>query len=114
MPYRDKPTVERWIEEFRALGNDMDTSVEVLEQDPTMAAETGLVMVTLRRADTVTYIQPVMRETPQWIVTFEAREYDIDLDVVGVAQLAADLAMLARLCAFLQDKTDAARAAAAG
>ncbi|MFT4280875.1 protein-L-isoaspartate carboxylmethyltransferase [Microbacterium sp.] len=106
MPYRDQATVERWVEEFRGL-QPVKTHVSVLEKDFTSGPDSGLVVVSLRTASTVTYIQPVLIEDlPRWTVTFEARNESFDLDSEGVAALAHDLSMLAQLCEFLQTKTD--------
>ncbi len=112
MPYRDRATVDSWLREFRASNPDIATQISVLDQEFTAGPESGLVVVSLRNASTVTYVQPVMRDDePVWIVTFEARSDSIDLDADGVADLAQDLDVLARICEFLQRKTDAAVAA---
>ena len=66
-------------------------------------------VVSLRNASTVTYIQPVISDgAPHWLVTFEARRESFDLDFAGVAQLAADLSLISRMCEHLQIKTDVA------
>jgi hypothetical protein len=106
MPYRDQATVQGWIQEFRASGHPIATDVSVLEQE-VEGSDSGLVLVELRTAETVTYIQPVQRDRPRWVVTFEPREHELELDATGVTELAADLTLLAALCVFLQDKTDA-------
>ncbi|WP_184752597.1 protein-L-isoaspartate carboxylmethyltransferase [Microbacterium thalassium] len=112
MPYRDRATVDAWLREFHASNPDIVTQISVLDQEFTAGPESGLVVVSLRNASTVTYVQPVMRDgEPVWIVTFEARSDSIDLDAGGVADLAQDLDLLARICGFLQSKTDAAVAA---
>ncbi|WES63152.1 hypothetical protein P0L94_11865 [Microbacter sp. GSS18] len=112
MPYRDRATVDSWLREFLQVNHDIATEISVLDQDFTAGPESGLVVVSLRNASTVTYVQPVMREgEPVWIVTFEARSDSFDLDAPGVADLAHDLDTLARICDFLQTKTDAAVAA---
>jgi len=106
MPYRDQATVESWVDEFRRQES-LETAVTVLEKDFTAGPESGLVVVSLRTASTVTYIQPVVRDDiPTWVVTFEPRHEGFDLDSTGVAQLSHDLGTLARLCEFLQRKTD--------
>jgi len=112
MPFRDRATVDTWLGEFRASNPDIVTQISVLDQEFTAGPESGLVVVSLRNASTVTYVQPVIRDgEPVWIVTFEARSDSIDLDAGGVADLAQDLDLLARICDFLQRKTDAAVAA---
>lgn len=112
MPYRDRATVDAWLREFRAANDNIAAEISVLDQEFTAGPESGLVVVSLRNASTVTYVQPVMRDgEPVWIVTFEARDDSFDLDAPGVASLAQDLDALARICDFLQAKTDAAVAA---
>lgn len=106
MPYRDRVTVEGWVDEFRRQ-QPVETRIAVLEKDFTAGPDSGLVVVSLRTASTVTYIQPVITDgAPRWTVTFEPRSEGFDLDSAGVAALSHDLGTLAQLCEFLQDKTD--------
>ncbi len=115
MPYRNQATVQGWVDEYLASRPDDATRVTVLEKDFTPGPESGMVVVSLRNTSTITYIQALVDETgPHWMVTFEARHESFDLDAVGVERLAADLQIVAELCRFLQVKTDAAVAAAAG
>jgi hypothetical protein len=109
MPYRDQLTVESWVREFTEQHPGVATEISVLDKDYTAAPDSGLVIVSLRTASTVTYIHVAMvDDTAKWIVTFEARNESFDLDAEGVARLADDLSTLGLLCTFLQDKTDAA------
>ena len=109
MPYRDQATVEGWVREFLESHVNTAAEVSVVDKDYTAGPDSGLVVVSLSNASTVTYIQPVIREgAPQWLVTFEARGESFDLDFAGVARLAADLTTIARMCEHLQAKTDAA------
>jgi len=109
MPYRDQATVDGWVREFLDLDANAHTEVSVLDKDFTAGPDSGLVVVSLRDASTVTYIQPVIRDgAPRWLVTFEGRPDSFDLDFAGVAQLAADLCLISRMCEHLQRKTDAA------
>jgi hypothetical protein len=109
MPYRDQATVQAWVNEYITQHGDIAPEVSVLEQYYTDAKDSGLVVVTLRTASTVTYIQPVIRDgAPLWLVTFESRDEGIEMDAADVAKLAADLQVLADLCAYLQRRTDAA------
>lgn len=108
MPYRDQATVESWVDQFR-LEDVLATSVSVLEKDFTAGPDSGIVVVGLRTASTVTFIEPIIEDgTPTWVVTFEPRHEGFNLDAGGVAALSQDLATLARLCEFLQRKTDEA------
>lgn len=106
MPYRNKATVQGWVDDYLVSRADEVASVTVLEKDFTPGPDSGLVIVRLRNASTVTYIQAaVVDEAPTWLVTFEPRADSFDLDAAGVAQLAADLATIAGLCEYLQRRT---------
>lgn len=114
MPYRDQATVSTWVRDYLAANPEIDTDVSVLDKDFVAGPDSGLVAVSLRHASTVTYIQAVVRdERPTWVVTFEARSDAFDLDAAGVERLSDDLSTIARLCAALQERTDAAIAARA-
>ena len=109
MPYRDQATVDGWVREFLESNGNAHAEVSVLDKDFTAGPDSGLVVVSLRNASTLTYIHPAMRDgAPHWLVTFEARRESFDLDFAGVAQLAADLSVISRMCEHLQIKTDAA------
>lgn len=115
MPYRSQATVEAWVREYLADNPSTTAAVTVLEKDYTPGPDSGLVVVALSNASTVTYIQPVENESgPRWSVTFEARADSFELDADGVARLAADLAAVADLCGFLQRRTDLALVEIAG
>lgn len=111
MPYRNQATVQGWIDDYIAARPGESSEITVLEKNFTPGPESGLVVVSLSNASTVTYIQPVVDDRgPRWIVTFEPRSDPFDLDAAGVARLAADLATIAGLCGFLQTRTDEALA----
>jgi len=111
MPYRNQATVAAWVREYVAENPQAESSISVLEKDFTPGPDSGLVVVGLSNASTVTYIQPVVDESgPRWMVTFEPRTDGFDLDGEGVARLSADLAAVADLCRFLQRRTAAALA----
>lgn len=93
----------------------METSVAVLENDFTAGPESGLVVVSLRTASTLTYIQPIHRDgSPRWVVTFEARNESFQLEADGVTRLADDLRSIARILEYLQSRTDAVVGEVAG
>jgi hypothetical protein len=109
MPYRDQATVDGWVREFFESNASTDIEVSVLDKNFTAGPDSGLVVVSLRNASTLTYIQPALRDgAPHWLVTFEARGESFDLDFAGVAELAADLSLISRICEHLQVKTDVA------
>ncbi|MEU1972610.1 protein-L-isoaspartate carboxylmethyltransferase [Microbacterium sp. NPDC019599] len=103
-----------WVRDFLASREDVATDVSVLEKDFTAGPDSGMVVVSLRNASTMTYIQAIVRDgLPQWLVTFEARHESFDLDGPGVARLSHDLGTLAEMCDYLQARTDAAMSAKA-
>lgn len=109
MPYRDQLTVESWVREFTEQQSGVATEISVLDKDYTSAPDSGLVIVSLRTASTVTYVHvTIVDGAAKWMVTFEPRNEGFDLDAEGVARLAHDLSTLAELCTFLQEKTDTA------
>lgn len=109
MPYRSKATVQSWVDEYLTTHTEDAVVVTVLEKDFTPGPESGMVVVSLRNASTVTYIQAVVDDSgPHWVVTFEPRAEGFDLDAPGVARLSSDLGAIARMCAYLQERTLAA------
>ncbi|MBN9176543.1 MAG: protein-L-isoaspartate carboxylmethyltransferase [Microbacterium sp.] len=114
MPYRNKATVQSWVDDYLSSHPSESIVVTVLEKDFTPGPESGMVVVSLRNASTVTYIQAVVDDRgPHWVVTFEPRSDAFDLDAASVARLSADLAELAGICAYLQERTEQAMVAGA-
>lgn len=108
MPYRDRTTVERWVNEYNGSHGADSLGVAVLDKNYEAGPNSGLVVVTLRSANTITFLHPEIRQgVPTWIVTFEGRSSSMDLDDTALRQLAEDIAALAELRTYLQDKTDA-------
>ena len=115
MPYRNRATVQRWVDDYLATRPEPGTTISVLEKDFTPGPESGMVVVSLRNTSTVTYIQAAMTDgLPHWVVTFEPRSEGFDLDAAGVAELSTDLATIAGLCDYLQRRTEATMASPAG
>ena len=112
MPFRNKATVQGWVDEYLVEHPDYSRTIAVLEKDFTPGPESGMVVVSLSNASTVTYIQAAVDESgPHWLVTFEPRSDGFDLDAAGVKRLSDDLAAIAGLCDYLQTRTEAAMAA---
>lgn len=115
MPYRNQATVQSWVDDYLAARPEQTAAVSVLEKDFIPGPESGMVVVSLSNASTVTYIQAAVTDwLPHWVVTFEPRSEGFDLDAAGVAQLSSDLATIAGLCDYLQQRTDAAMHASSG
>ncbi|MFS0733926.1 hypothetical protein ABC304_03340 [Microbacterium sp. 1P10UB] len=107
MPFRSRSTISGWLEEFRALGHETSATLSVMQQDGDDGANTGLVGVQLAYAPTIVYIQPEPAPSTTWNVTLEPREQTAVLGAEEIAELAAELAVVAKLCAFLEAKSAA-------
>ncbi len=112
MPYRDHTTVQSWVADFLSTYEGGTPDLSVVEQYFTEGPETGLVVVQLRSASTITSVQPTVLDdgVPTWRVHFAARDEGFELDGAGVARLAADLQLVSLLCTYLQTRTDALHA----
>jgi hypothetical protein len=105
MTFRSKQTLDAWIEEFQRFGYSL--AVKVIPQDGSLGRDTGLVAITMMNAQTVTYIEPDVPGGNTWRITFEARETDLRLGAGAALALSTELAMVSRLCAFLETKSHA-------
>jgi hypothetical protein len=106
MPFRNMDTLESWLEDFRSLGYP-DSVVRVMPQDGEDGSNTGLVGVHLENAATVVYIQPESAASTRWVVTFESREDEEEMDAASLLKLASELSVVSALCAFLEAKSAA-------
>lgn len=104
MPFRSKETLESWLDEFRET-REGGALISVLIQHGDDGADTGLVVVPLKSVSTEVYMQPVAIGDPRWSVTFGARPDGFELDSPQLQAMAAELALAASLCAFLQEKS---------
>jgi hypothetical protein len=105
MPFRSMSTIQSWLDEFAQLGYRFGGDLKVIQQDGADGADTGLVAVRLVNASTVITIEPEVREGPVWLVNMEPRESTVTMDAPSVLNLAAELAVVSALCAFLQEKS---------
>lgn len=106
MPFRRIETLKSWVAEFEAQNSVGASDIRVIPQDGAEGADTGLVAMRLPNSPTEIYIEPPTRKGEQWMVTFEPREDYVRLGAVEVQTIAVEMSMLARLCAFLQEKSD--------
>ncbi|TPW74276.1 hypothetical protein [Schumannella soli] len=107
MPFRTKPMLEAWIDEFSGLGYPAHELIRVLDQDGSDGSDTGLITVGLNDASTVVYLSPVAPGEARWLITFEGREETFALTPAETSRLSAELAMVSTLCAFLEAKSTA-------
>ncbi|WP_169582097.1 MULTISPECIES: hypothetical protein [Microbacterium] len=57
MPFRNKQTLEAWLDEFVAMGYAMPERIRVVQQDGEGGANTGLVVLNLENPPTVIAVQ---------------------------------------------------------
>lgn len=105
MPFRSLSTIRSWLVEFEQLGYRFTGEVRAIEQDGAAGADTGLVAVRLSDGATVITIQPEIRGARRWAVTVEPRETPVMLDAPALLNQAAELSVVAALCAFLEAKS---------
>ena len=106
MPFRTIETLESWVAEFEQQDSAGASDIRVIPQDGDGGADTGLVGMRLPNSPTEIYIEPPTQPGEEWTVTFEPRENPVRLGAVAVQMIAVEMTTLARLCAFLQQKSD--------
>ncbi len=110
MPYRDRAHVERWLSDFWDTHSVLSERLSVLDDGFEPGRDSGLVVASLGRTPGVSYLSVSLVDgRPRWKVTFEPRTEPIELDAVGVRELADEIGALGQLCAYLQQRTDEAR-----
>lgn len=110
MPVRrllDKTLLEQWLAEFRALGYLTGSEIRVLEQQDDTDPDTGLIVVDLSEAQTITYLQPIAGGHGSWKATMEARDATIELGAVQLVNLGNEVNVLGALVGFLETKSKA-------
>ncbi|MCM3502621.1 hypothetical protein M3667_12145 [Microbacterium sp. P26] len=114
MPVRtliDMALLDAWLAEFRAMGYLTGSDIRVLERDDETDPDTGLIVVDLSEAKTITYLQPIAGGDGSWKATMEAREDTIELGAVQLVNLGNEVNVLGALVAFLETKSKALLAA---
>jgi len=103
-PFRSKDSLAGWLKEFEKLGYPTDAHPRVIEQDGSQGANTGLVAARLTGGLDI-YIQPAVEGGANWVVTIDSREEATELSPADVARLSTELATVAALCTFLEQKS---------
>jgi hypothetical protein len=107
MPYRDRAQVAAWLDDFLEYRPDLAERLSIVDQDFVASDDSGIVVVSLRKASTLTYIRPTTEDGhPMWATVFEARSTTFTLGSEGLRELAADVNDLAAICEYLQERTD--------
>lgn len=105
VPVRTKTLLEEWVSEFLAQEQTQELSVKVAIQDGSEGLDTGLVIMHLRNAPAEIYMQPRGIDELEWEATLTARTDDLTLKPQQMSGLAAEVALAANLCTFLQFKS---------
>lgn len=105
VPVRTKTLLEGWVSEFLAQEQLQGVSVKVAIQDGSDGLDTGLVIMHLRNAPAEIYMQPRGIDQLEWEATLTARSDDLTLRPQQMSGLAAEVALAANLCTFLQFKS---------
>ncbi|WP_368499685.1 hypothetical protein [Herbiconiux sp. A18JL235] len=103
-PIRSQALLAEWVEEFRAQGDGVAGTLDVLLQDGSDGRDTGLVIVRLKNAPADVFMQPRDYDDPFWEATLTARG-DLSLTPYQLASLAAEIVVAGNLCTFLQFKS---------
>ncbi len=105
--YRTIETLQSWVEEFVAQQGVGAGAIRVIPQDGDDGADTGLVAMRLLNSPTEIYLEPPHGSVDEWTITFEPREEPVTLGSSAVSAMATEIARLAALCAYLQQRSDA-------
>lgn len=107
MPFRSKETLEQWVEEFLAAGNEVAGTVDVLLHDGGSGSDTGLVVMKLKHSSTLLYMQPVGPFDPRWEIIFEPRDVSNRATAPEVVALADELVNASALLTYLEKRSRA-------
>lgn len=104
MVFRSKDTLEGWLAEFQGA-REAGNSISVAIQDGSEGADTGLVIVPLRSSTMTIYMEPRSLGEAQWRVSLEPTSETMVLSSFELQGLAAELAVAAELCAYLEARS---------
>jgi hypothetical protein len=103
MPFRTRALLDEWLAELDEPALEGRAAAEEHDGDP--GTDPGLVIVRLDNASPYAFLQPMGPGDPRWTVTFGPREHELVLDADGIAGLASELTLTARLCAYLEQRS---------
>ncbi|WIB26319.1 hypothetical protein [Curtobacterium sp. MCSS17_015] len=106
MPSLSSDELSSWIAEFRArgAGDAADPRAIDVSWDGSLI-DTALIVARLGTSGTEVYLKRDIGGSPEWTVTFEARESDAQVSAEQVMTLATEVLAVGRLCAFLTERT---------
>jgi len=114
MPHVTTTELSDWVAEFCEDDAARAGSPRAVDTswDPTLV-DTALIVARLGTSGTEAHLLRAIGGSPEWTVTFEARERDAQLSADQVLVLAEEVAAIGRLCAHLTARTTEHLAAAA-
>lgn len=101
-PRRSREILAGWVDDFVAAGNAHGAALDVIVQDADDDGDTGLVIMRLRKAEAIVYMQPRGTNDPLWEMTLTGRPEDVTMNPYDLGSLGAELVVAANLCTFLQ------------
>lgn len=104
MSFRSRETLQTWLQEFHE-SREAGQLIRVLVQDGSEGDDTGLVIVPLKYATVSIFMEPIGIGEAQWRITLEPQPDTTILSSHQLHGLAAELAVAAELCAFLEAKS---------
>jgi hypothetical protein len=110
MPFRSIAVLQSWVHDFEQLAPSAGGDIRVIPQDGEGGDDTGLIAVRLPNSPTEIYLEPPTPTQVEWTVMFEPREQPVRLGSSQIRTMAEEMAVLAELCASLQQRSDAFRA----
>lgn len=101
-PLHRLETLQQWVADFVAEGNTNGANVNAVAHHGEDDESTGLVVMHLRHADALVYMQPRGFDNPLWEMTLTARDSDATMPPSQMAALGAEVVVAANLCTYLQ------------
>lgn len=106
MPRLTMTELDGWVREFHAAESSDPAQVQTVDTswDESMV-DTGLIILRLETSGTNLYLHREIGGSPEWSVTFEARDSDAVATADQVMALADEVSAVGRLCSFLTART---------
>ena len=106
MPRLTMDELDDWVRDFHRDETESRASPQTVDTswDESMV-DTGLITLRLETSGTEVYLRREIGGTPEWTVTFEARQSDATATADQVMALADEVRAVGRLCSYLTART---------
>ncbi len=102
-PRRTRETLQEWVRDFEAQTDTAAVRIIVAEQDGEETRDTGLVIIQpVGNPAMAVYMQARGFDDPLWEVTLPARDQEVPMSALQLAQLGTFVSVVATLCSYLQ------------